>query len=72
MISPTVYIDPLDRPIYGAEAIGRAANLVDEEGNVDLRKVYYGLEKGYIDADKYGRTWISTPRRICRLAGVAA
>ena len=40
----------LDRAIYGAEAIGREAHLFDSEGNVDLRKAYYGLEKGYLDA----------------------
>ena len=64
----------LDRAIYGAEAIGREAHLFfDSEGNVDLRKAYYGHGQGYLDADKYGRTWVSTPRRVRRAyAGNAA
>lgn len=56
----------LDRPLRGAEAIGREAKIFDKDGNVVLSKVYYGLGNGYIDADKYGRLWISTPRRIRR------
>jgi hypothetical protein len=63
----------LDRAVYGAEAIGREAHLLDEEGNVDLRKTYHALEKRYLDADNFGRTWVSTPRRIRRaFAGTAA
>jgi hypothetical protein len=63
----------LDEPLYGAESIGRAAHLFDDDGNVDIRKTYYALEKGYIDADKFGRLWVSTPRRIRRaFAGEAA
>jgi len=63
----------LDRPIYTAEAIGRAAELLDDEGNVDLRKTYHALEHGYIDASKFGRTWVTTLRRIRRaFAGEAA
>jgi len=58
--------DKLDTPLYGAEAIGRAAHLLNEDGDVDTRKTYYVLEKGYIDADKFGRQWVSTPRRIRR------
>jgi len=54
--------DKLDMPLYGAEAIGRAAHLLNE----DARKTYYVLERGYIDADKFGRQWVSTPRRIRR------
>jgi hypothetical protein len=68
----------LDSFRYGAEAIGREAEIfkrdkktgqivLDENGRpvVDVRKTHYGLEKGYIDADKFGpRIWRSTPRRI--------
>ena len=65
--------DHLDRPIYGAEPIGREANLLKDDGSVDLRKVYHALERGYLDADKFGRLWASTPRRIRRtFAGNAA
>jgi len=56
----------LDKPLYGAEAIGRTAHLVDDKGNVDIRKTYHALEQGYIDASKFGRQWVSTPRRIRR------
>jgi hypothetical protein len=63
----------IDRPLYGAEPIGREAHIFDEDGDVDLRRTYYALEKGYIPADKFGRVWVSTPRRIRRrFAGEAA
>jgi hypothetical protein len=55
----------LDRPIYGAPAIGRAANLVDGKGEVELAKVYRALQLGHIDADKFGlKLWVTTLRRI--------
>jgi hypothetical protein len=54
----------LDRPLYGAKPIGQAAHLFDEVGNVDMRKTYWALKRGYIDANKFGGTWISTLRRI--------
>lgn len=56
----------LDRPLWGAEQIGREAGLLDEVGNVDLRKVFYRLERGDLPASKIGRLWTSTPRRIRR------
>ena len=63
----------LDRAVYGAPAIGHEAYLFDEDGNVDIRKTYYALEKGYIDADKFGRQWVSTVGRIRKsFAGKAA
>ena len=64
----------LDRPIYGAPAIGRAANLVDGKGKVELGKVYYALQRGFIDADKRGpKIWVTTLRRILtKHAGRAA
>lgn len=62
-----------DRPIWGAEAIGLEAGVVDDDGNVDIRKTYYLLEKRWLPADKVGRAWVSTPRRIRRVfAGEAA
>jgi hypothetical protein len=57
----------LDRPLWGAEAIGREANVVDDDGNVDLRKTFYLLEKGRLPGTKVGRLWTSTPRRIRRI-----
>ena len=56
--------EDLDQPIYGAPAIGRAANLVDAKGRVLAAKVYRSLKLGYIDADKFGREWVTTRRRI--------
>ena len=56
--------DQLDRPLYGVRPIGRAAHLVDGKGKVDVRKTYYALEQGYIPADKFGRKWVTTLRRI--------
>jgi hypothetical protein len=64
---PETFSDNLDRPIWGAENIGREANLFKEDGSVDLRKTYFKLEKGYLDADKNGREWVTTPRRLRNL-----
>jgi hypothetical protein len=57
-------LDDPDRPIWGAEAIGREAGLVDADGNVDVRKTFYLLEKGLLPAVKVGRQWSTTPRRL--------
>ena len=67
----------LDSFVYGAEGIGRVADIfkkdkngqvvLDENGQpeVDVRAVHYALERGYISAEKFGpRRWRSTPRRI--------
>ena len=57
--------DKLDEPLLGVVAIGREAKMfTDKKGTVDTRAVYYALEKKYLDADKFGRRWISTRRRI--------
>jgi hypothetical protein len=58
--------DDLDAPLYGAEAIGREARILDEDGNVDLRRVYHAAAQGYLDVSKFGRLLVSTPRRIRR------
>jgi hypothetical protein len=52
--------------LWGAFKIGEAANVRDENGEVDLSKTYYLLEKGLLDADKTGRIWTSTDERIAR------
>jgi hypothetical protein len=63
-------IDDLDRVLWGAEAIGREANVVDDDGQVKIRATYYLLEKGLLPANKIGGQWASTPRRIrARFAG---
>jgi hypothetical protein len=59
--------DDLDRPLWGAAAIGLEANVVDEDGDVDIRKVFYLLENGLLPATKVGKKWTSTKRRIRRL-----
>jgi hypothetical protein len=51
------YNPDLDRPIWGAEAIGAAINR-------NKRQTFYLLEQGYVDADKVGGTWCSTIRRL--------
>jgi hypothetical protein len=61
---PAALVDPLDRPVYGAKAIAIVANMFDEHGEPDERAAFHALEMGYIDADKFGRKWRSTPRRI--------
>jgi hypothetical protein len=57
----------LDRPLWGAEEIGREAGLIDGDGKVDIRKAFYLLEKGHLPGTKIGRRWTSTPRRLRRL-----
>lgn len=54
----------LDRPLWGAEAIGREAGLIDDDGKVEVRRAFYLLEKGLLPATKIGGTWTSTPRRL--------
>jgi hypothetical protein len=58
--------DDLDVPVYGVEPIARILNLRDKNGEPDLRRAYYVLEKRYVDADKLGRVWTSTKRRLLR------
>jgi hypothetical protein len=43
--------------LWGAEEIGREANLLDENGDVDRRRVFYKLERGLLPAKKNGREW---------------
>jgi hypothetical protein len=54
--------DPLDRPIWGAKAIGEAINRTRDQA-------YHLLEKGYLDADKVGGTWVSSLRRLLKPQG---
>ena len=60
------YDEFLDCPLWGAGPIGRAAGVFDNDGNVDLRKSFYLLEKGYLPGKKIGRLWTSTRRQIQR------
>jgi hypothetical protein len=54
----------LDLPLWGAEAIGRVAVLLNEDGTVDIRRTFYLLEKGLLPATKVGNAWTSTPRLV--------
>jgi hypothetical protein len=58
--------------LWGAEAIGREANIVDENGAVDRRKVFYQLETGNLPAKKVGRLWVSTTTAIRRALEIEA
>jgi hypothetical protein len=64
--------DDLDKPGYGAKWVAEVLNLLDEDGEPDERKAYYVLEKGYADADKMGRIWTSTRRRLLKRVQGAA
>lgn len=58
-------LDPLDRPIFGASAIGQVLGLKP-------RQAFHALESGYLDADKFGGRWVSTARRLRRVAIAAS
>ena len=45
-------IDDLDLPVFGAEAFARLLKIVKKDGELDVRRMYYLLENGYVDADK--------------------
>jgi hypothetical protein len=48
----------LDRPVYGAAAFAEILNRTE-------RQIQHDLEKGRLDAWKWGeRLWTSTPRRL--------
>jgi hypothetical protein len=49
--------DSLDLPVWGAMAIGVTVNLKE-------RQAFYKLEAGLLDADKVGKSWVSTKRRL--------
>jgi hypothetical protein len=66
MKSDTTDIDPLDRPIFGAAAIAKEANL--PKGEV---QAFYMLSRGYIDGTKVGNLWTSTRRRIQKSLGIS-
>ena len=54
-----------DNIIWGAERIGREANIIDEKtGEVELAKTFRLLEAGRLPAKKNGRLWVSTKEAI--------
>jgi hypothetical protein len=50
-------IDELDRPLWGADAIGEIIGKTKGQ-------TFPLLNKGLLDADKVGGTWVSTARRL--------
>ncbi len=50
-------IEPQEKPLWGAKAIG------DELG-LPERKAFYLLEKGLLPARKIGRIWVSTRKQL--------
>lgn len=57
MTDPKEIVDPIDRPVWGAEAIGRVIGRSEAE-------TFHLLSAGHIDANKIGGRWTSTPRRL--------
>jgi hypothetical protein len=62
----------LDRPIWGARAIGSVAGCLNEDGTVDERGAFYLIENGLLgDAvAKVGRRYVTTPRKILQALAV--
>ncbi len=61
-------LDHLDVPVWGARAIALAAGIVDKHGKPRVRAAYHLLEKKLLPADKVGKTYVSTPRRLRSIA----
>jgi hypothetical protein len=58
--------------IWGATRIGQEAGIIDERGEVDLRKTFYQLETGHLPARKIGRQWVSSISAIQRALQIEA
>lgn len=56
----------LDEVLWGATTIAVEANIVNDDGTPNLRRVYHLLERGYLDASKMGHLWFTTRRRLRR------
>jgi hypothetical protein len=53
-------VDALDRPVWGAAAIGKVIGRSESE-------TFYLLSQNVLDANKVGKkNWMSTPRRLLR------
>jgi hypothetical protein len=50
----------LDTPIWGAREIGAVLNRSE-------RKTFYLLEAGLLPAEKVGKSWVTTRRRLLAL-----
>ena len=51
------YDAQLDAPVWGAKGIAQVLNRT-------VRQAYHLLESGHVDADKVGKTWRSSIRRL--------
>jgi hypothetical protein len=61
----TVEENSLARDIlWGAKQIGAFMGLFDENGEVDEKRTYWMLERGYIPAGKRGAIWTASRRRL--------
>jgi hypothetical protein len=58
----------LDTPVWGARDIAITAGLVDEHGKPRVRAAFHLLKSGRLPADKVGKTYVSTPRRLRSIA----
>jgi hypothetical protein len=58
--------------LWGAAAIARAAGVVDEDGEADLRRVFYLLEQRLLPGKKIGRAWVSSRSAIQRALEIKA
>jgi hypothetical protein len=58
----------LDTPIWGARNIAIAAGLVDERGKPRVRWTFHLLKKKILPADKAGKSYVSTLRRLQSIA----
>jgi hypothetical protein len=55
--------EDLDTPLWGAREIAAVLNLTE-------RQVWHKLEKGQLPAEKVGKLWVSTRRRLLgRISG---
>jgi hypothetical protein len=61
--------DDLDRPIWGAAKIAVEAGLIDDAtGKPNMDRAYFLLRKKLLPADKIGRSYVSTRRRLRKIA----
>ena len=58
----------LDTPIWGARALALAVRLVDKRGKPRERAAYHLLASKKLPAEKVGKTYVSTPRRLRSIA----
>jgi hypothetical protein len=50
--------------VWGARQIALEANIVDENGNVELPKTFRLLELGLLPGKKIGNRWVSSREAI--------